>query len=55
MIAPPLAVGGNYVAAAYVVFLALIVLYVTIMAAKLVRLERELSELTQRVDKQSKA
>ena len=38
--------GGKYVAAAYVVFLALILLYVAIMATKLVRIERELDELS---------
>ena len=37
--------GGNYVAAAYLVFLALILIYVAIMAAKLARIERELAEL----------
>ena len=41
----PLDEAGRYVAAAYVVFLALIVVYVAIMAAKLQRIERELSEL----------
>jgi len=49
---PPIATGGGYVAASYVVFLALVVIYVAIMAAKLVRLERDLSDLTQRVDQQ---
>ena len=39
--------GGNYVAAAYVVFLALILVYVAIMATKLSRIERELSELSE--------
>jgi hypothetical protein len=39
--------GGNYVAAAYVVFLALVLIYVAIMAAKLARIERELSELNE--------
>jgi hypothetical protein len=41
----PLDEAGKYVAAAYVVFLALIVVYVAIMAAKLQRIERELGEL----------
>jgi type II secretory pathway component PulM len=40
--------GGNYVAAAYVVFLALVLVYVAIMAVKLARIERELSELQAR-------
>ena len=38
----PLDEAGKYVAGAYVVFLALIVVYVAIMAAKLQRIEREL-------------
>ena len=41
----PLDEAGRYVAGAYVVFLALIVVYVAIMAAKLQRIERELREL----------
>jgi hypothetical protein len=41
----PLDEAGKYVAAAYIVFLALIVVYVAIMAAKLQRIERELHEL----------
>ena len=40
-------VGGGYVAAAYIVFVALILLYVAIMAGKLSRIERELGELTE--------
>jgi|tagenome__1003787_1003787.scaffolds.fasta_scaffold20280414_2 hypothetical protein len=40
--------GGKYVAAAYVVFLALILLYVAIMATKLSRIERDLDELSSR-------
>jgi hypothetical protein len=41
----PLDEAGKYVAGAYVVFLALIVVYVAIMATKLQRIERELREL----------
>jgi hypothetical protein len=41
----PLGEAGRYVAAAYIVFLVLIVVYVGIMAAKLQRIERELREL----------
>lgn len=44
-------VAQSYVAAAYIVFLALLLIYIAIMAAKLARLERELQaldELTQR-------
>jgi len=45
MPALPLDEAGKYVAAAYIVFLALILIYVAIMATKLVRIERELTEL----------
>jgi hypothetical protein len=41
----PLGEAGRYVAAAYIAFLVLIVVYVGIMAAKLQRIERELREL----------
>ena len=47
MPALPLHEAGKYVAGAYVVFLALILIYVAIMAAKLGRIERELEELNQ--------
>jgi hypothetical protein len=46
MPALPLHEAGKYVAGAYVVFLILILIYVAIMASKLVRIERELVELT---------
>jgi uncharacterized membrane protein len=42
----PLHTAGPYVAAAYIVFFAIILIYVAIMAAKLVRNERTLGELT---------
>lgn len=45
MPALPLDEAGKYVAAAYLVFLALILIYVAIMAAKLSRIEREIAEL----------
>jgi type II secretory pathway component PulM len=47
MPALPLDEAGKYVAAAYVVFLALILAYVAIMAAKLQRIERELADLAE--------
>ena len=47
MPALPLHEAGKYVAAAYIVLFALILVYVTIMAAKLSRIERELGELTE--------
>jgi len=46
MPALPLDDAGPYVAAAYLVFLALILIYVAIMAGKLARIARELGELT---------
>jgi hypothetical protein len=49
MPALPLDEAGKYVAAAYIVFLGLILVYVAIMASKLVRIERELGELLERV------
>ncbi len=45
MPALPLDDAGPYVAAAYLVFLALVLIYVAIMAAKLARVEREIGEL----------
>jgi hypothetical protein len=41
----PLHTAGPYVAAAYIVFVALILIYVAIMAARLRRTERDLAEL----------
>ena len=40
----------GYVAAAYLVFFALVLIYVIIMSAKLARFERELSELNELAD-----
>jgi hypothetical protein len=45
MPALPLDDAGPYVAAAYLVFLALILIYVAIMATKLGRVEKEIAEL----------
>jgi CcmD family protein len=42
----------GYVAAAYLVFFALILIYVVVMSAKLARFERELSELNELADRQ---
>jgi hypothetical protein len=50
MPALPLDDAGPYVAGAYLVFLALILIYVAIMASKLVRIERELVELSDLVE-----
>jgi hypothetical protein len=45
----------GYVAAAYLVFFALVLIYVVIMATKLARFERELSELIELVDEREPA
>jgi hypothetical protein len=45
MPALPLDEAGKYVAGAYVVFLTLILVYVSILGSKFARIERELSEL----------
>jgi CcmD family protein len=45
MPALPLDEAGKYVAAAYGVFVTLIVVYVAIIGAKVARIERELTEL----------
>jgi hypothetical protein len=50
MPALPLDDAGPYVAAAYLVFLGLILVYVAIMAAKLARIEREVVELADLVE-----
>jgi hypothetical protein len=41
----PLDEAGKYVAGAYVVFVALILVYVAIIAAKIARIDRQISEL----------
>ena len=46
----PLHEAGKYVAGAYAVFVTLILVYVAIMAARLQRIERELSSLTELVE-----
>ena len=50
MPALPLDEAGKYVAAAYLVFLALLLIYVAIMASKLSRIEREVVELAEIVE-----
>ena len=52
MPALPLDEAGAYVAAAYVVFLALLGIYLTIMARKVARTERKLLELTRQIDRE---
>jgi hypothetical protein len=46
----PLHTAGKYVAGAYVVFLAIVLIYVGIMAARLQRTERDLTELRRDVE-----
>ncbi len=50
MPALPLDEAGKYVAGAYVAFLALLLLYVAIMAARIQRIDRELGELEKLAD-----
>ncbi len=45
---------GPYVAAAYLVFLALVLIYVAIMATKLGRVEKEISELSEIVERRER-
>jgi hypothetical protein len=47
MPALPLDDAGPYVAGAYLVFLVMVLAYVAIMASKLARIERELTELSE--------
>ena len=47
MPALPLDEAGKYVAGAYVAFVALILIYVAIIGAKLARIERQISELVE--------
>jgi hypothetical protein len=47
MPALPLDEAGKYVAGAYVVFFTLVVVYVAIIAAKIARIDSELSKVTE--------
>ena len=51
----PLHSAGKYVAAAYIVFVALILIYLVIMAIRLTRTEREVSELRREVAERDQA
>lgn len=55
MPALPLDEAGKYVAAAYLVFLALVLIYVAIMAGRLARVERDLGEITDLLEKRAAA
>jgi hypothetical protein len=50
MPALPLDEAGKYVAAAYLVFLALVLIYVAIMASRLARIERDLGEVLEAIE-----
>jgi hypothetical protein len=51
----PLDEAGKYVAGAYLVFLALLLVYVAIMASKLSRIEQEVVELAELVERKQEA
>jgi hypothetical protein len=50
----PLDEAGTYVAAAYIVFVALLLVYVTIIGHKIARTERQLGELARQIDRDRK-
>jgi hypothetical protein len=51
----PLGEAGKYVAGAFVVFVAVLLIYFGIMAAKLQRMERELAELNAALEARARA
>jgi hypothetical protein len=51
----PLDEAGKYVAGAYLVFLALLLIYVSIMASKLSKIEKEVVELSELVDRKQES
>jgi Na+-transporting methylmalonyl-CoA/oxaloacetate decarboxylase gamma subunit len=51
----PIAAGDGYVAAAYLIFLFLVLSYLAIMAVKLGRIEREVVEIADAVDRRADA
>jgi isoprenylcysteine carboxyl methyltransferase (ICMT) family protein YpbQ len=50
----PLDEAGTYVAGAYIVFIALLLVYVTIIGRRIARSERQLGELVRRIDRDRK-
>jgi len=55
MPALPLDEAGKYVAAAYLVFLALVLIYVAIMAVRLARIQDDIRELAELVEEREAA
>jgi hypothetical protein len=53
MPALPLDEAGKYVAAAYLVFLALVLVYVAIMAVRQSRIQQEVEEIAQLIEKRA--
>jgi hypothetical protein len=51
----PLETAGRYVAGAYVVLFALVLIYVAIMAIRMSRIERELGELLEALERSEDA
>jgi hypothetical protein len=51
----PLDEAGKYVAAAYLVFLALVLIYVAIMAGRLARVEKDLGEVMDLLERREAA
>jgi HAMP domain-containing protein len=51
----PLHTAGPYVAGAYIVFLTIVLVYVAIMARRLVRNQRELAELRRELEQREQA
>ena len=51
----PLHEAGKYVAGAYIVLLAMVLVYVAIMAVRMSRIERELGELLAELDREEGA
>ena len=54
MPALPLDEAGKYVAGAYVVFFTLIVVYISIIGAKIARIDRELGEIGELLDERER-
>jgi hypothetical protein len=48
-------VGGKYVAGAYIVFVLLLLIYVAIMAMKLARIERDLTDVAEIAEQRKEA